>query len=65
MENHFAQAMITYCKHNTSFVYNQNFASIMMGILEVVYKAKKAFWLFTALLENILPEEYFTNDLYP
>ena len=37
----------------------------MIRILEVVFKEKKAFWLYCILNETILPLNFYTNTLYP
>ena len=37
----------------------------MIRILEVVFKEKKAFWLYCILIETILPINFYTNTLYP
>ena len=37
----------------------------MIHILEVVLQKKTAFWIYTCLLESVLPLNFYTNTLYP
>ena len=57
--------MLTYHKRNGAFIYNHGQADILVRILEVVFKKETAFWLYSILIESILPLDYFTNLLYP
>ena len=55
------RVMQTYQKRNSGFKYNQSQMYILCRILEVVYREELAFWLFTCLLENILPLDFWQN----
>lgn len=57
--------MINYCKRNGAFMYCQSQSTIMSRILEVVYFKDQAFWLYAALVETILPPNFFSQTLYP
>lgn len=65
MQKRFAEVMINYTKRNGAFVYNQSQSEIMVRILEVVHNEKIAFWIYSCLLETILPLNFFTSTLYP
>ena len=57
--------LIAYYKRNGAFVYNSGQSDILVRLLEIVFKKESAFWLYAALLENVLPLNYFKNSLYP
>lgn len=65
MQKKFHDIMMTYQKRNGAFIYNHGQADILTRILEVVGKKKTAFWLYTVLVESILPLNFFTNSQYP
>ena len=56
--------MKNYHKRNGSFIYDQSQSTILTRILEVVFKPQSAFWLYSILLESILPLNFFSNGLH-
>ena len=65
MQSAFEDIMTCYAKRNSAFAYNQSQSQILRRILEVVPDAKKAFWIYTCLIETILPLNFFSHTLYP
>ena len=65
MQRRFADVMISYHKRNQAFIYNQSQSEILIRILEVVFSRETAFWLYSILIETILPLNFYTNTLYP
>ena len=64
-QQNFVDILMTYHKRNGAFIYHQGQAEFLIRILEIVKDKKAAFWLYCALVENILPLDYFKNSLYP
>ena len=55
--------LIVYSRRNCSLGYCQGFNYIVGKILKVVKNEENAFWIFTQIIENILPINYYCDSV--
>ena len=55
--------LICYNRRNLSVRYVQGFNFIVAHILNIINDEEKAFWVFVQLIENILPNDYFPDEM--
>ena len=53
--------LLTFSRRNLTIGYCQGFNFIVGKLLKMIGDEEQVFWLFTMLIENILPLNYFTN----
>jgi hypothetical protein len=54
--------LIAYAQHNPTIGYSQGLNIIAANLLLMLPSAEDAFWLLVAIIENILPFEYYHHD---
>lgn len=57
------EVLLAYAKRNPSIGYCQGMNLITGNLLLIMPTAEDAFWILTALVENILPEHYYDSSL--